>query len=424
MRDIAVLIFLALCIFAAVKKPWYGVLSLAIFSYLNPHAYAWGSVRFLPVYMVLFLVVSIRTFNTKDKQPLPNDWRVKTFICLWLYYFITCSAAYLPDIAWSRLWTISKIYLPFIFTLLLINTREKLFYLIVTMAASIGVVSVKGGIFAVLTGFAGRVYGPPLTQFEENNLFAVTMLMNVPLLLIWRHGTSNMLIKKAIFFSIPIIYCAALSSFSRGALLTMTALTLLLLWHSKHKLFAMPMIFVGAVVASGFLPQSWYERMNTLQTYDEDSSAMGRIVVWIDGWKHTLDHPLTGTGFDGWIYLTERDWHSSYVEMFSEHGFIAFGLWISLIVGTLMNLSSLAKKTKNIAGMEWASHTAYMLRASLVCYMVGGAFLGLSYFDFLYHIIFIAVLLKKFILEELAVKEGAKPKPRWADAARQVPNGT
>ena len=72
MRDIVVLIFLTGCIISAWKKPWWGVLSLAIFSYLNPHAYAWGFVRTLPVYYVLFLFVAFRTFTAKDKQALPQ----------------------------------------------------------------------------------------------------------------------------------------------------------------------------------------------------------------------------------------------------------------------------------------------------------------------------------------------------------------
>jgi hypothetical protein len=46
--------------------------------------------------------------------------------------------------------------------------------------------------------------------------------------------------------------------------------------------------------------------------------------------------------------------------------------------------------------------------------MVGTAFLGLSYWDLLYHLIFIAVLVKKFALEELAIKQKDKIKPRWA----------
>ena len=114
------------------------------------------------------------------------------------------------------------------------------------------------------------------------------------------------------------------------------------------------------------------------------------------------------------MYVTMRDWHSSYVEMFSEHGFIAFGLWLSLILGTVINLTFLPKKTQLVEGMEWVTHHCFMLRASLICYMIGTAFLGLSYWDLLYHLIFISVLLNKFALEELAIKQKNKFNPRWA----------
>jgi probable O-glycosylation ligase (exosortase A-associated) len=414
MRDYVVLIFLTGCIIAAIKKPWLGVLSLAIFSYLNPHAYAWGFVRSLPVYYVLFLVVLFRTFTAKDRQPLPKDWRIPVFILLWIYFAITSAFAYLPDIAWQRFWFVTKIYLPFYFTLIMINTRYKLYCLIVTIAASIGIVALKGGIFAILHGFSQRVYGPPATQFAENNAFAVAMLICIPLLLIWQKETLNPWFKKGILFSIPIIYAASLSSWSRGALLTMVALTLMLIWKSKHKFLVIPLAFIGAFFVKDYLPAEWFGRMNTIETYQEDSSAMSRIEAWTDGWNHTLEHPFTGAGFDGWMIVTQRDWHSSYVEMFSEHGFIAFGLWLSLILGTLVSLTTLPKKTYQVKDMEWVITYCFMLRASLICYMVGTLFLGLSYWDLLYHLIFISVLVKKIALEELAVKQQDMLKPRWA----------
>ena len=405
MRDFVVLVFLVGCIYAALKKPWLGVLSLAVFSYLNPHAYAWGFVRSLPVYYVLFLVVCFRTLTAKDKDRLPKDWRITVFILLWLYFAITSTQAYSPDIAWQRFWFVTKIYLPFYFTLVLINTRFKLYCLIVTIAASIGVVAFKGGLFAILHGFSARVYGPPNTQFEENNAFAVAMLICIPLLLIWQRETINPLFKKGILFVIPIIYAASLSSWSRGALLTMAILTLILILNSKHKLLAIPLIVLGAFFVKDYLPQEWFGRMNTIETYQTDDSAMGRVEAWTDGWNHTLEHPFVGAGFEGWMYVTQRDWHSSYVEMFSEHGFVAFGLWLSLILGTLVNLTNLPKKTSKFEGMEWVSNYCSMIRASLICYMVGTAFLGLSYWDLLYHLIFIAVLVKKIALKELVSKQ-------------------
>ncbi len=413
MRDYVVLIFLIACVIAAWKKPWWGVLSLAVFSYLNPHAYAWGFVRSLPVYYVLFLVVAFRTITSKDKQPLPNDWRIPVFVMLWIGFAISSTQAYFPDLAWHKFWIVTKIYLPFYFTLVLINTRQKLYYLIITIGASIGIVAIKGGIFAILKGFSARVYGPPNTQFEENNAFAVAMLISIPLLLLWQKETLNPWIKNGITISMPIIYAASLSSWSRGALLTMGVLTIMLILNSKRKYLIIPIVLIGAVFVKDYLPQEWFGRMNTIETYEQDSSAMGRITAWTDGWNHTLEHPFTGSGFEGWLFVTQRDWHSSYVEMFSEHGFIAFALWLSLILGTLTSLTSMPKKTKHVAGMEWVSNYCFMLRASLICYMVGTAFLGLSYWDLLYHLIFISVLLKKIVIEELAIKQ-VESKPRWA----------
>lgn len=401
MRDIVVLIFLVACVVLAARRAWWGVLALAVFSYLNPHAYAWGFVRSLPVYQILFLVVAAATFMTKDRQPLPKDWRIPAFFMLWIYFVLTTTQAYYPGLAWEKLWLVTKIYLPFIFTLVLINTREKLFYLIITIATSISIVAVKGGLFALLTGFSYRVYGPPATQFEENNAFAVAVLIVVPLLILWYRETSNKLIKQGIMVAIPLCYISSISSWSRGALLTMGVLTLILIWHSKRKYLAIPMILIGIYAVTPYLPQEWFGRMETLETYQQDESAMSRIRTWRDGWNHTLQHPFVGSGFEGWRFVTERDWHSSYVEMFSEHGFIAFGIWISLIIGTLVSLTRLPKLTRGIPGMEWVKNYSHMIRASLIAYMVGTAFLGLSYWDLLYHLIFISVLIKKFAMEEL-----------------------
>lgn len=400
-RDLLVLVFVVICIGFAMRKAWYGVIALAIFSYLNPHAYAWGFVRTLPLYQILFLVVFFMTFITKDKQRLPSDWRIPAFFFLWIYFVFTTTQAYLQEIAWTRFWFISKIYIPFIFTLILINTREKLFFLIITIAGSISIVAIKGGLFAILTGFSYRIYGPPNTQFEENNAFAIAVLIIVPLLILWFRETENKIVKKGVMATIPLCYICVLSSWSRGALLTMGVVTMVLLWHSKRKYLILPILIFGSYFAFQNLPDDWFGRMSTLETYEQDASAMGRIKVWIDGWHHTLDHPFTGAGFEGWQIVTDRDWHNSSIEMFSEHGFIAFGIWISLILGTLMNLSKLPRMTRRIPEMKWVSNYCYMLRASLIAYFVGTSFLGLSYWDILYHLIFISVLVKHFAIQEM-----------------------
>ncbi len=411
MRDIAVLAFLVGCIGATLWRPWLGVLCLAVFSYLNPHTYAWGFMTTFPVYLVMFIVAFFAMLTTKDRQAIPRDWRIYVFYILWFYFLLTTLNAQVPWAAWPKLIEVSKIYLPFILTLMLINTREKLYYLIITIAGSIGLVAVKGGIWAIMTGFSNRVYGPPYTQFYGNNEFAIATLMIIPLLIFWRRETRNRWINYGLMAAIPLCFAAALSSWSRGALLTIAALAVVLIWESKRKYLAIPLMMLGIYLALGALPEQWFGRMDTIETYEADTSAMERIQAWRDGFHYALDHPLLGAGFEGWRYVTQRDWHSSYIEILAEHGFIAFAMWFSLLFGTLISLTRLNITTRRFPEMAWVKNYTTMLRASLIAYATGTIFLGLSYWDIFYHLVFISVLVKKFAQEEMAERGLLKKMP-------------
>lgn len=425
MRDLFVLAFLVAGIGVTIWRPWLGVLALAVFSYLNPHAYAWGFMTTFPAYQVLFIAVLFSTVLSKDKQPLPNDWRITVFFLLWLYFLLTTFNAKVPGAAWPRLIEVSKIYLPFIFTLLLINTREKLFYLIITIATSFGIIAAKGGIWAIGSGFSHRVYGPPHTQFYENNAFAIAIIMNIPLLILWYRQNTNQWIRYGLMAAIPLSMAAALSSWSRGALLTMGVTVAVLIWHSKRKYLALPLFAIGIFLAAGQLPEEWFGRMHTIETYEEDSSAQSRLTAWSDGYHYALAHPLLGAGFEGWRYVTISDWHSSYIEIMAEHGLIAFFLWFSLLFGTMISQTRLPILTRRFPEMAWVKDYCYMLRASLIAYAVGTIFLGLSYWDIFYHIVFISVLVKKFAMEELAERKAGEERKHSDSFGRlYAPNRT
>ncbi len=402
MRDILVVIMLFTAVVYAWKSAWLGVLGLAVFSYLNPHTFAWGFSRTLPCYQILLIVVFVSFLKDKDRQPLPNDWRVKVFYILWFYFLITTLNALVPEFAWPKLIEVSKIYVPFILTLLVINTRKKLYYLIITIAVSIGIIAFKGGIFAVRSGFSYKVWGPAGSQFYENNAFAVATVMIIPLLILWLRETQNKYLKYSIMGAVPFCMASALCSWSRGGLLTLAATTMVLIWHSKRKYLAVPLLVIGIYVAMGMLPEEWFNRMHTIETYEEDASAQSRLSVWRDGYAFAMSHPILGGGFEGWRYVTISDWHSSYIEIMAEHGLIAFCLWISLLLGSLASLTRLPYLVRGIHEMTWVKNYCHMLRASLIAYMVGTIFLGLSYWDIFYHIVFISVLVKKFVLKELS----------------------
>jgi putative inorganic carbon (HCO3(-)) transporter len=403
MRDIAVVILALGGIALAFRAPWLGVLALAFFGYMNPHTYAWGFSRALPIYLVLFIVVAISYLaDNEDRQPIPHDWRIPTFYLLWFWFFVTTLDAIAVNAAWPKLVEVSKIYLPLIFTLVLINTRQKLYYLIATIAASFGLIAVKGGLFAIATGFSYRTLGPEGSHFGGNNEFAIATLMAIPLVILCLREATHKPLKLVLMAAVPLMFASAVSSQSRGALVAMGALVPLLLWDSKRKYLAIPAIAIGVVLAFQFLPEEWFARMHSIRTYEEDASAMGRIEAWRDGLAYALANPLTGGGFNAWIWVTNRDWHSAYVEALAEHGFVGLGLWLSLVFGTMLSLTRLPRMAKGIPEMAWVANYSSMLRASLAAYAAGALFLGITYWDLLYHLVFVSVLVRKFALDELA----------------------
>jgi probable O-glycosylation ligase (exosortase A-associated) len=400
------MMILAACIVAAFKRPWLGVLGLAFFTYASPHRYAWGFALSFPVYQVLFIaVVAAFVFSGMKRQPLPKDWRIPTFFFLWIYFFLTTLDAAVPQAAWPKLIATSKVYLPFLLTLWLIDSREKLFWLIAVVAGSLGLLAVKGGVFAISTGFSYLTWGPDGTQFAGNNEFALATLIIVPLLILLMREVKDLRAKYALMAAIPLCFASAIASHSRGAFLTLGILVVMLLWHGKRKWLIVPVMFLGGLLLVQTLPEEWFERMRTIETYEVDASAMNRIEAWTDGIRYALANPLTGAGFDGWRMVTLRDWHSAYVEALAEHGFPGFLLWLSLLYGSIFSLTNLGRKVRHVPELAWVRNYSYMLRMSLIAYAVGSLFLGLTYWSLLYHIVFMAVLTRKFALEELASYE-------------------
>ena len=56
---------------------------------------------------------------------------------------------------------------------------------------------------------------------------------------------------------------------------------------------------VGAVLAVfQFAPAAWFQRMQTIESYDEDRSAKGRLFFWQLSWVVAFKHPITGAGFN------------------------------------------------------------------------------------------------------------------------------
>jgi len=144
--------------------------------------------------------------------------------------------------------------------------------------------------------------------------------------------------------------------------------------------------------------------MGTIDQYQEDHSAQGRIGAWTFALKLAQARPIGGGGFDTFEagayarYAPEvervLDPHSIWFQVLAEHGFIGLGLFALLWIFSWRTGSQIIAMCRDRDDLTWARDLAAMIQAALVGFWVGGSFLGLAYWDYPYILIVVLVLTK------------------------------
>lgn len=424
MRDFMLIIMLLALAWLALRRPWIGAVALMVLSFMHPQGYADGFMKDFPIYLVMFVVVSMGTalhlFRERRLPALPLDWRFLTILLLWTWFMVTTYFSLAPWVAWGKFWQVMKILPTLGLLALLIDTREKLRFLLFAVALSVLLVALKGGYWAVMTGFHDRVYGPPGSAYHDNNAFAVIVAMTIPLLVLWLQEARDKALSLFIVAGIVLCYGSIISSWSRGGMLTLAVVTFLLLLDARRKYVAVPLLALVGVFFLAQLPEQWFGRMETFGALREDQSAQGRLTVWQVGLDNTMQSPFLGTGFDAWPGLTlglgDLDWHSMYVEMMVEHGFVGLAIWGVLLFGGMLHLSWQARQARR-ARHPWLAQYAATLRASLAAFAVGGTTLGITYWEQAYVLIALAAILSRLGAMEMSPLAAHRPGPMATEGA-------
>jgi putative inorganic carbon (HCO3(-)) transporter len=411
MRDILIVILFSLGLLRAFKEPIYGVLVWSWIAYMSPHRLGWGFAYSLPYAMISAVVAIPLAFAAKEKRS-PFSASTVLLCCLVLWMAITTMAAIFPEDAWVEYKRFLKVVLMTLISGMLLVNKGSIDKLLIVIVGSLGFYGVKGGLFTILTGGSFRVWGPAGSFVEGNNEIALALLMIIPLMNYFRIQTSYRWIKNALIAAMVLSGVAAIGSQSRGALLATGSMLVWFWFKSKNKGLVAIGVGVIAAVVLAMMPDSWFHRMETIENYEADSSAMGRINAWWLAWNIARDR-LTAGGFNHWSSLTYslyapnpkdvHDVHSIYFEIIGEHGFIGFGIYMLIWLIVARDTLWIIKNTKNSEPLNWACDLAKMSQVTFIAYATGGAFLGLAYFDLPWALVMIVAATKKIVKEQLAL---------------------
>jgi probable O-glycosylation ligase (exosortase A-associated) len=421
MRDLIIAVIIFGAVPLMLTRPNIGVYLWCWISYMNPHRLAFGWAYHFPFAAVIAGSTMLGLLFAKDRQKIPWTGTTILWLCLILWMNFTTLFALMPDDAWAQWDRVMKIQIMTFVTLLAINTRERLKWLIWAITLSIGFYGVKGGIFSILTMGQHKVWGPPESFISDNNTLALAIVMIMPLWWYLRLTSANRLIKHACTGAMAISVFSVLTSYSRGAFLAIGAMAAMLVLRSRAKVAAFIGVLILAMTALSFMPEEYFERLGTIKTYEQDASAMGRINAWMFAWNLALDRPFVGGGFDTFDpdlfkkYAPNpqvfQDAHSIYFEMLAEQGFVGLFLFFGLFLATFRSAGWLRKNTLDRPDLRWAYDFGSMMQVCITGYAVGGAFLGLAYFDLPYHFVVVTVLARLFVERELAERPAPVPSP-------------
>lgn len=425
MRDYVVVAIILgaapICLF----YPYFGVLMWSWIAYFNPHRFAWGFANTFPVAQVIAAPTMVGAFFTKQCNRSLFTRETLLLLFFWVWTGITVLNAHFEPLfadhlidAGLRLTELSKIMFMTVLTIYLVTSRIKLKYLLMVTAFSFGLLAVKGTIFGILTGGQFRVWGPPNTFIADNNDFGLALNMSIPMLYFLAREEENRKLK--IIFRTTFVCCAfaVLLTYSRGALLGLTAIMSTIALKSRHKLVSAFLIVLAVFLVISFAPPSWMARMQAFLGGTLDESAQERLTSWAFAWNLAKHYPITGAGFECFTpnlfaMFSPRDprtWlaghtssgpHSIYFQVMAEQGFVGLSIFLGLLVSCLLSARRLCKRVAGNQNLQWIASYSTVVELSIIGYMVSGAFLGRAYFDLFWQIVGILIILKILYKREL-----------------------
>ena len=135
-----------------------------------------------------------------------------------------------------------KIQLFAFLTLMLLVNRQRMELLIWTIVLSLGFYGVKGGLFTIRTAGNFTVKGPQGTFIEGNNELAFALVIAIPLMRYPAAPGQERVVSRGLGIAMGLCFISVIGSYSRGALLAVSAMGFFLIWKSRQRKLMMVLL--------------------------------------------------------------------------------------------------------------------------------------------------------------------------------------
>jgi putative inorganic carbon (hco3(-)) transporter len=401
LRDVLVLLVFCVAAIYALRRPFVGLVLYNWISIMNPHRLGWGFAASLPLAQVAAVITLIGLWRRPGESRFPRDRNVFLMVAMWAWVTLTTIFAFYPQDAWIIYRDVSKTFLMAIVGVTLLTTRQRVLTFALAIVGFVGFYGIKGAIFSVLTGGNFKIWGPDGSALADNNAVGLALVMVAPLCFFLSGTMAKRWQSLALLGTGLACVVSAALTYSRGALIGLIAVAAASFLFTKRKFVVGASIALVVVVGGAVLPAHWFDRMNTIQSYEGDRSAEMRINSWHMSFN-LAKHNFLGGGFDCFTMKEYYDYapdpelgrtrsgiastaHSCYFEVIAMHGFLGFALYMSCLISMLLALLGILRRARHAA--PWIAPYARGFIVSIFGFLACAAFQSKAFFD-LYWVIY------------------------------------
>ena len=436
MRDLAMMVGFLAMLAPMFRHPHVGVLVWCWTAMVVPTYFVFGFMSPVPFNKVAAAMTLTAWLISREPKRIPLT---STMVLLAVFGVLGTVSAFAgianSDLAMTEWSKFAKI-MVFVFVVVgLITTKSRIDALLYAIYVSLGFHGVLEGAKFVMSAGGHQVYGPPSSIINDNNHFALAMVATLPIVLYLYRQTEHRLVRLALLGSSLLVMLSIMGTYSRGGLIGIAAVGAFALMRSENKgkylLAVLPVAVLGLIVA----PDRWFNRMDTLGEVGMDESFMTRVVAWKLSALIAMDHPVLGGGFhavqdfDIWrsysaffdrlsfiatpppSTIRSHAAHSIYFQVLGDLGFLGLTVFIAILVSSWRNAKAIIRSAGDRPEWRWARDLATSLQYTLVAYIVSGASLSMAYFEFIYMIFAVLVVMREMVGEPVVAK-------RWTQALR------
>jgi probable O-glycosylation ligase (exosortase A-associated) len=453
MRDLFLLALLPLMLYAMVQRPFIAVGMWVWTALFFPNGWVYGIAGHIR-YNLLFTAVAIVGYLAYKHKPRLVLGPVGGFVLLFFLWTIgsTINTIGNPEVAFEYWLRFFKVFMLFVFVILVIKDKLHVDFVLWCLMLSVGFYADLEALKFLASGGGHKIVGMSGHVLGDRNELSLAFVMTLPIAyyLLGEYGRHSRVLRLGLLGTMALLVIAVIGTSSRGGFVALAALGAYLYVKSERKVLLTLLIVPLVIGLAHFVSADYTSRLDTIQTADQDSSFMTRVVSWKLSFIMASKHPFFGGGFKSleyfpvwldlsreffsfpWFYtgsampntVAARAAHSVYFQVLGEHGFVGLGLYLACLGSAFWKAGSVARRARRGGAPEWLRTMATMIQLSIFAFALGGAALSFAYVDLIFCLFGLVVVIEKRLLPEtlaqvaLDRKQGAPASGTAASGSR------